>query len=203
MFKSNLIISYLIFINMKKVIINFFSLAMVIALIAVTTFVACDKPEDVNPANTEVLAKKKPVVDPVASLDSLYAACNMVRTDSSIVVPTTVLTNLRSSHRTGVINGVATDILVIEFDPAVISGKTVAGYVLRANQCTGRPDCSLFNGLKCAQVTYSSTVNKIEIPAALSWLNPWNPQYTGIISISCTDGCIRASQTFQFTPPTL
>ena len=188
---------------MKKHISNFFGIAIVVALIAVTTFVACDKPEDTLPTTQDMVAKKKPVFDPNASIDSLYAACNMVRTDSTLVVPTSVLTNLRTSHRTGVINGVATDILVIDFDPLVIPGKTVTGCLLRANQCTGRPDCGLFNGLRCSQVTYSTVNNKIEIPAGLSWLNPWNPGYTGIISISLSDGCIRASQTFQFTPPTL
>jgi hypothetical protein len=189
---------------MKKYISDFFGVALIVALIAVTAFVACEKPTDTLPSNVEQVArKKKPTVDPNASIDSLYAACNMVRTDSSLVVPTIILTNLRTSHRTGVINGVATDILVIEFDPAVVSGKTVSGYVLRADQCTGRPGCGSFNGLVCAQVTYSTTLNKFEIPAGLSWLNPWNPQYTGLITISFTDNCMRASQTFQFTPPTL
>lgn len=188
---------------MKKFISDFFGIALIVALIAVTAFVACEKPEDTLPNSTSQVSKKKPVTNPNASIDSLYAACNMVRTDSSLVVPTIILTNLRTSHRTGVINGVSTDILVIEFDPAVVSGKTVSGYVLRADQCNGRPGCGSFNGLVCAQVTYSTTLNKFEIPAGLSWLNPWNPQYTGIISISCTDGCMRASQTFQFTPPTL
>jgi len=183
---------------MKKTLFTFILLSM----IGVASFVACTKEDSVNPSNvtsTEMLSKKK---RPVVSIDSTWIKCGMSSVNGVSTYPSVTLTNLRTYHRTGNINGTNSDILVIEFDSPVIAGKTVNCMYLRANNCTGRPDCSIINGVQSAQVTYCATVPKFEIVFGLSWLNPFNPSYTGVIHVTTTEGCIYQSQTFTFTPPT-
>jgi len=180
---------------MKKTL--FILSAIIVGII--TTFIACEKPEDVNPS-ADPLAKRKP---PVVTIDSTWIKCGMTNVNGVITYPSVNLTNLRTYHRTGVINGVNSDILVIEFDRPVISGKTVNCMYLRAGNCTGRPDCSTVNGVTTAQVTYCATAPKFEIVFGLSWLNPYNPSYTGVIHVTTTEGCIYQSQAFTFTPPTI
>jgi len=140
---------------MKKVLLGFIAFTVT----AVTLLVACEKPTDINPAQ-DPLAKRKP---PVVTVDSTWIKCGMSSVNGVSTYPSITLTNLRSYHRTGIINGVNSDILVIEFDAPVIAGKTVNCVYLRANNCTGRPDCAIINGVQTAQVTYCATTPKFEI----------------------------------------
>ena len=180
---------------MKKTFLGLIALA----LVSVSAFVACEKPEDITPSADPLGRKKKPTV---VTVDSTWIKCGMSSVNGVSTYPAVTLNNLRTYHRTGVINGVNSDILVIEFDAPVITGKTVNCMYLRANNCSGRPDCSTVNGVTTAQVTYCATAPKFEIVFGLSWLNPFNPSYTGVIHVTTTEGCIYQSQAFTFTPPT-
>lgn len=145
---------------------------------------------------------------PVSPSDSILNACGIVLSDTGQSYPTVQLTNLRYRKQTGYSFDPATggytypyDILIIEFDNAVIAGKTVNCYMLFADQCQTRVVCSRMNGLAVSQVTTCNNINRIILPIGTSWLNPNVAMYTGYIYVGTTDGCSALSQRFTFEPP--
>lgn len=200
---------------MKK----FLSLIGILSFISIGTFIACDKADDPNSSlsTTEILARKggngngkggSTGGGSTTSNDSLLNACGIVLADTGQSYPTVQLTNLRWRKQTGYSFDPATggytypyDILIIEFDNAVVAGKTVNCYMLFADQCQGRVVCNRMNGLEVSQVITCSSVNRFIIPIGISWLNPNVQTYTGYVYVGTTDGCIRLSQRFTFEPP--
>ena len=130
-----------------------------------------------------------------AYLDSLYAACNMVPTDSGLIYPVVTLNNIQVTHRS--IGG--HDAIQITWDPLVTPGKTVAGYYFAAGPCLDRPDCKYHNNLKFSQVTTNTTGTIIVVQYGMSWL--WTLNYYGCIHVLYTDNCMAMSQVFNFTGP--
>lgn len=157
--------------------------------------------------NTQAQRKKKPSTTTTTTTltnDPLFKYCGMVPSDSGFTYPTTTLTNLKTYHRTAQIQNLdgtisLSDVSVIAFDPAVIPGKQVKGYILTANPCDGRVGCGYANDFKCAQVTSQTPYPQFDLLLGVTWLSTGD--YTGQIHIETTDFCIYVSQTFPFTPP--
>lgn len=142
------------------------------------------------------------------SNDSLLRACGITLSDTGSWYPTVQVNNIRWRKVTGYSYDPATggntypyDILVIEFDAPVITGKTVNCYMLEADQCQGRVVCNKMNGINLSQVTTCNTTTQFWLPIGVTWLNPYVTTYTGVISVGTTDGCIYMSQPFSFEPP--
>lgn len=198
---------------MKKIFIGSIGLLAIILI----TLVACDKNEIATPkSNTEILSKKggngkgpnSGGGGTATSNDSLLAACGILFTDSGQFYPTVQVNNYRWSKRTGYSYDQSTggytypyDILVIDFDPVTIPGKTVNCYMLFADQCDGRVVCNKMNGLAVSQVITCNSTNQFFLPIGLTWLNPYVQTYTGYIYVGTTDGCIHLSQRITFEPP--
>lgn len=193
---------------MKKI----FAALVLIALSLTATFMACEK--DVVTPSSEPLARRGGrnntggSTTPVVNNDSILNACGIVLADTGQSYPTVQLTNIRWRKQTGYSFDPATggytypyDILTIEFDNAIIAGKTVSCYMLFADQCQGRVVCNKMNGLAVSQVTTCTNTNRITLPIGTSWLNPYVASYTGYIYIGTTDGCSALSQRFTFEPP--
>lgn len=194
---------------MKKV----FFIAVLFTGLMSLTFVGCEKDSTGPNQITEATFKKGGRNNTGGSgdttnRDSLLNACNIVLADTGQSYPTVQLTNLRWRKQTGYSYDQATggytypyDILIIEFDNAVIAGKTVNCYMLFADQCQTRVVCNRMNGLAVSQVTTCNTTNRIILPIGISWLNPNVPSYTGYIYVGTVGGCIYLSQRFTFEPP--
>jgi hypothetical protein len=140
--------------------------------------------------------------------DSLLAACGIVLADTGQSYPTVQLNNLRWRKQTGYSYDQSTggytypyDILIIEFDSASIPGKVANCYMLFADHCQTRVVCNRMNGLAVSQVTTCNGTTRIFLPIGVSWLNPYEPLYTGYIYVGTEGGCIYLSQRFTFEPP--
>lgn len=194
---------------MKKLLLD----AALISIFAALVFVGCEK-EVLTTSPTEAVSKKGGRGNTSGSgttatnNDSLLNACGIVLADTGQSYPTVQLTNLRYRKQTGYSFDPATggytypyDILIIEFDNAVIAGKTVNCYMLFADQCQSRVVCNRMNGLAVSQVTTCTNTNRIILPIGTSWLNPNVASYTGYIYVGTTDGCSALSQRFTFEPP--
>lgn len=198
---------------MKK----FLLLIGILSFISIGTFIACDKADDPNSSlspSAQILSRKGGksntggTTTPTSPGDSLLNACGIVLSDTGQSYPTVQLTNLRYRKQTGYSFDPATggytypyDILIIEFDAAIIAGKTVNCYMLFADQCQGRVVCNRMNGLAVSQVTTCNNTNRIILPIGTSWLNPNVQTYTGYIYVGTVDGCSYLSQRFTFEPP--
>ena len=187
----------------------------ILSFISIGTFIACDKADDPSSSvqSSEMLSKKGGRNNTGGSgstinRDSLLAACGIVLADTGQSYPTVQLTNLRWRKQTGYSYDQSTggytypyDILIVEFDSAIIPGKTVNCYMLFADQCQTRVVCNRMNGLAVSQVTTCTNTNRIILPIGISWLNPNTPSYTGYIYVGTEGGCIYLSQRFTFEPP--
>lgn len=193
---------------MKKV----FGAILFLSIALTGTFIACEKSE-VQPTPT-ALSKKGGrnntggSTTPVSPGDSILNACGIVLSDTGQSYPSVQLANLRYRKQTAYSFDPATggytypyEVLIIEFDNAVIAGKTVNCYMLFADQCQTRVVCSRMNGLAVSQVTTCTNTNRIILPIGTSWLNPNVASYTGYIYVGTTDGCSALSQRFTFEPP--
>lgn len=172
---------------------------LVVALTA--SLVACEKEANIVPSITTELdgtmvSKKRPTSTSTGtSLDSLYAACGMTRTDTGITYPVITLNNLQVTHRS--IGG--HDALQLSWDAPVITGKIVTGYYFAAGPCNGRPDCGYHNQYKLSQVTTNTTNTIIVVQYGMSWL--WTGNYIGCIHVITSEGCMYMSQVFSFIGP--
>lgn len=188
-------------------------LPFVISLVVISTatFVACEKDASIVPDTTAALdgtmvSKKggRATTGTVGtgSLDTLYQRCGMVITDTACTYPVVTVNNINPYLR----NLPSSDStyysqLVIRFDAPMITGKVISSYILFADQCSGRPACTKMNGIYMSQVTAGVPYNAFYISIGTSWLNPYVTSYTGIIMACTTDGCMYASQPFNFSPP--
>lgn len=195
---------------MRKLTIGLIGLLATILI----TVVACDKKEDATIQPSSIFLSKKGGKNntggsgDTTNRDSLLNACGIILADTGQSYPTVQLTNLRWRKQTGYSYDQATggytypyDILIIEFDNAVIAGKVVNCYMLFADQCQTRNVCNRMNGLAVSQVTTCNNTNRIFLPIGTSWLNPYTPSYTGYIYVGTEGGCIYLSQRFTFEPP--
>ena len=203
---------------MKKILF----LIGILSFLSIGTFIACDKGDDFNSSlqpSTEMLNKKGgngngrgntggSTGGNTSSSDSILDACGVLRSDTGWWYPTVQLTNLTWRKQTGYsydpntgTNSYAYDILVINFDVAIIPGKTVVGYQLRADQCSGRPVCTKSNGYYLSQVTTNNPSTQFWLPIGTTWLSPSIQTYTGVIMVVTSDGCLYYSQFFSFEPP--
>lgn len=201
---------------MKK----FLLLLGILGFMSMGTFIACDKADDPNSSltTTEALARKGgngkgpnsggATGGSGTSNDSLLNACGIILSDTGQWYPTVTVNNFRWSKRTGYSYDQSTggytypyDILVIDFDPVTIPGKTVNCYMLFADQCQTRVVCNKMNGLEVSQVITCNSTNQFFLPIGITWLNPNVQTYTGYVYVGTTDGCIHLSQRITFEPP--
>jgi hypothetical protein len=188
----------------------------ILGLISVMSITACDKTE-----NTEMINGKKggkgngggntgtsSTTSSTSSYDSLLNACGMTISDTGCWYPVVQLNNIQWRHQTGYSYNPNTglydypyDILVITFDPPTIAGKTITHYMLLANNCETRVVCNKSNGIYTSQVTTGNPTTTFWLPIGTSWLNPNIQEYTGLIQIITSDGCMSISQPFTFEPP--
>jgi hypothetical protein len=196
---------------------NFFFALGIIVTLSIIGVVGCDKADNDNAPQMEARrggngngrgSTTGTTTTTTSSSDSLLDACGVLRADTGWWYPTVQLNNLTWRKQTGYsydpntgTNSNAYDILVINFDAAVIPGKIVTGYQLRADQCSGRPVCTKSNGYYLSQVTTNNPTTQFWLPIGTTWLNPYTPSYTGVIMIATSDGCLFYSQFFSFEPP--
>lgn len=179
---------------------------------------ACEKDADTTPAEPLALARRggngngngggttaPTTTSDSAYRDSLFAACGMAwdpsTTPTGLLTRTVQLANLRTSHVQRVSVGsdgtpYTYDVLVVEFDAAAIPGQTVTGYTLAAGPCASQ--CVNLQGQSYCLQGLPTATTRLYLPAPQKNIPPGAPCY-GLVKIDTREGCIYASQPFQFT----